>query len=107
LEFYKSEFTGKTFVIAIAKAIATASEVIGLSLEHREDYSGRGMYGSDTHAIVGSQSDFMQACCYAAATIEPPTDDTPDDDIFDLDEFIQEIGCLRTDTMGRHDQVWY
>jgi hypothetical protein len=91
---------------AIAKAIATASEVIGLSLEHREDYSGRGMYGSETHAIVGAQSEFLQACAYAAATIEIP-DDAPEDDIFDLDEFIEEIGCLKTDTMGRYDQVWY
>ena len=98
---------------AIAKAIINASEVIGLSLEHRTDYSGRGMHGNDTHAIIGNPSEFLQACCYAAGTLdqtnlaEHPDGETPEDETHDLDEFCQEMTELRTDTMGRYDNVWY
>lgn len=91
---------------ATAKAIIAASEVIGLSLVYLENYSGRGMYGNDTHAVIGNHSEFLQACCYAAATIEQ-TEDVPVEEAFDLDGFLDEVGSFRTDSMGRSDTVWY
>jgi hypothetical protein len=96
---------------AIAKHIIAAAEVIGLDLELRADYSGRGMYGSETVAIVGSDRDFRQAICYAAGTIgdQPlPADPGEDpEDVFDLDQFCEEVAGLRTDSVGRSSTVWY
>ena len=37
----------------IAKALFEALEDQGCDVNYRDDYSGRGMYGQDTHAISG------------------------------------------------------
>lgn len=93
---------------AIAKHIIAAAEVIGLELELREDYSGRGMYGSETVAICGSDREFRQACCYAAGTIDSqPKNEEDSEDVFDLDQFCEEMASLRTDNMGMSSTVWY
>jgi hypothetical protein len=93
---------------SIAKHIIAASETIGLGLELREDYSGRSMYGSETFAIVGDEREFRQAICYAAATIEDAEGTAEDpEDVFDLDQFCEEMASLRTDNMGRSSLVWY
>lgn len=101
---------------AIAKLIIEANNVIGLDLELRTDYIGRGMGHNETYAITGSFSDFLQACAYAAGTLElfsvdelsallvGASIDTPD---FDLDMFCEELASIRQDQMGRYDQVWY
>ena len=92
----------------VAKHIIAAAEVIGLELELREDYSGRGMYGSETVAIVGGDREFRQACCYAAGTIDSqPKNQEDPEDVFDLDQFCEKMAGLRSDSMGRHDTVWY
>ena len=90
---------------AIAKHIIAAAEVIGLDLELREDYSGRGMYGDETPAIVGGEREFRQACCYAAGTIDSQPEDPEGG--FDLDQFCEEVAGLRTDSVGRSSTVWY
>lgn len=91
---------------AIAKAIIEASDTIGLSLELRKNYGGRGMYGGVTHAVVGKHSEFYQAIAYAAGTIQEPNEDESLDEVFDLDQFCDEMGSLRSDNMG-YDTVWY
>jgi hypothetical protein len=90
---------------AIANHIIQASETIGLDLELREDYSGRSMYGSTTHAITGDESDFMKAVAYAAGTID--CQDGDEDAHFDLDDFVDAMGSVRTDSMGRSCLIWY
>jgi len=94
----------------IAKRIIEASEVIGLDLELREDYSGRGSYGSETYAIVGDEKSFRQAICYAAGTLDQVNlAEHPDgeSETIDLDQFCEEMASLRTDNMGRYSMVWY
>ena len=93
---------------SIAKHIIAAAEVIGLELDLREDYSGRGMYGNETVAIVGGDREFRQAICYAAGTIDSqPKNEEDPEDVFDLDQFCEEVAGLRTDSMGRYNTVWY
>jgi len=84
-------------------AIMEANDCIGLDLDRRDDYSGRGMYGSETAAIVGCSGELMQCIAQAAADIvkSNPDDDTP------LEEFIEDIGKMRTDSMGRSSMVFY
>lgn len=89
----------------IAEAILEASETIGLNLEMREDYSGRGMYGDKTHAIVGDADEFRQATCYAAVMITQSEDE--EDSQVTVDEYIEAMAKIRTDNMGRSDLVWY
>jgi len=89
----------------IAKAIVKASTTLGLDLELRDSYSGRGMYGSTTVAVVGDQREFLRALCFAAANIEEDTKD--DEDPVYLDDFMDEVGSLRTDNMGRTALIWY
>lgn len=84
----------------LAKAIMSAAEVIGLELEHRAEYSGRGMYGKSTDAVIGDQGDFLQACCYAAGTLDAESG-------LGLDELCDAVRNLRSDSMGRYSTVWY
>lgn len=59
------------------------------SLELRENYSGRGMYGNTTTAIVfDSHNEFLAACVEAALNSD------------DFDEFLDEISRFSYDSMG-------
>lgn len=51
-----------------AEFFKNAAEEVGLDIEVRDDYSGRGMYGKITHAIVAdSLCDLIPALlCHAA-----------------------------------------
>lgn len=83
----------------IAQKIVEAAEVIGLELQHDETYSGRGMYGNKTDAIIAeSLGDLLQCVAYAAGTLE---------DRDDLDEFVGELSSICTDNMGRSAIVYY
>lgn len=63
--------------------------------EIRDDYSGRGMYGDNTFAVVfDCQSDFQNALVFAAYAIG--RDDSPDS----AEDDLQALSSLRLDSMG-------
>ena len=94
-----------------AKRIVEAAEVIGLEVRHDEAYSGRGMYGSTTDAIVTeSLCDLLQCVAYAAGELRDEENDgtrVGDDEYQTLDDFIRDLVPIRTDNMGRSATVYY
>lgn len=82
-----------------AKAIAEAATDIGLDVTHREGYSGRGMYGRTTDGVVGSQGDVIQAIAAVAHQMGQDGEDG--------DEFVDAMGKLSFDNMGRSDLIVY
>jgi hypothetical protein len=65
------------------------------------DYSGRGMMGDTTEAIImGSRDAFM----YAAGIVSK---ELPRTNVMPLDEFKSHIDAIRVDNMGKSDVVIY
>lgn len=81
-----------------ADALREAADSMGLELQVRDDYSGRGMYGKTTHAVVADLNTLFQCIAYAASAV------IKEDDI---DDFVHEIGRTHRDSMGRSELVIY
>ena len=107
---------------AATEAIIAAANEIGKDMEIREDYSGRGMFGEGTTAIVyGSQSDLIVCIATAAINVKGEedyydnlADNTPDEELekiekpaISVDDFMEAIEHLRFDNMGRYDSIVY
>ena len=87
--------------------IEAASE-IGAELEERTDYSGRCMYGSSTHAVIGSHSALIRAVAQAAYALGEKCATDMEGKFDDIrDTFLDDIGRVRQDNMGRYDLVFY
>jgi hypothetical protein len=82
------------------------------SLKLHEEYSGRGMYGSTTTAVVGSMGDFLDAVCECYIDLlnemnRDGLDDDQIDEIFDKSEKIQyAMNNFKTDNLG-YDTIFY
>jgi hypothetical protein len=62
--------------------------------EIREEYSGRGMYGKTTHAVVyDSRGDYERALIYAAYEVGNRGND-------DVEGILGELSNLGSDSMG-------
>ena len=80
----------------IAQGIVEGAEVEGLELQLRENYSGRGMYGSTTAAIVAdSLGEFMVGLARYCGDLDPCHRDG------EIEEVVLAMTNLRTDNMGR------
>lgn len=80
----------------IAQGIVDAAEMDGLELRLREDYSGRGMYGETTAAIVADNiGEFMAGLARFCGDLDPCEQDS------DIEETVLTVMNLRTDNMGR------
>lgn len=90
----------------IAKLLVAASDEMGLGLELKSDYSGRGMYGSETYAVFGDPGEFMTCVAYAAGMLDTLLGAMDTDDPTNLEDFVESISELRTDNMGR-SYLWY
>ena len=77
----------------IARRLAAASH----QLELEDDYSGRGMMGAETSAVVGPLGAFVFAVAQAALDLEYESEQA---------EFNAALLALRTDSMGR-EVVFY
>jgi hypothetical protein len=78
----------------VAQAICTAAEDNELDVRLEADYSGRGMFGTKTTAIVyGCISDLVQAVACAAASDNLPAGG--------VENFAFELRGLREDSLGR------
>lgn len=84
-----------------AKAIVEASLMIGSMDIEMQEYSGRGMYGDKTTGIVGKIGDLLPCVALAAADLA-----RQELDDYTVDQFVEDISCLRTDSMGR-STIWY
>jgi len=77
-----------------------AGSAIGIDMEPRDDYSGRGMYGRTTSAIVvESLSDFLGAAVQAGVILGETRDPY-------AAEFIGDVQRARTDSMGRRTVLY-
>jgi len=75
--------------------IVTAAEALGLNITAYPDYSGRGMYGDKTCGVViKNVGDLLVAVCEAVRNHDDP------------DDFVEDIRCVKTDSMGR-DMIVY
>jgi hypothetical protein len=87
---------------SIARVIGEAADEIGLEdVSVRPNYSGRGMFGRTTTAVVaGCHATLLQAVALAAVRIADGTyegqEGVPTDE-----EFIEEMGKVVFDSMGR------
>lgn len=77
----------------VAKRISQFSH----QLELEDDYSGRGMMGAETSAVVGPLGAFVFAVAQAALDLEYESEQS---------EFNAALLALRTDSMGR-EVVFY
>lgn len=69
--------------------IVTAAEADGLDVTAYKDYSGRGMYGEKTSAVVSDGLPaFLVAVCEALRAAADP------------DAFVAEMWGVRTDNLG-------
>lgn len=86
-----------------------------ISCDVRESYSGRGMYGKETAAVVvnGPLDVALLAAYVVKAKLQAYYDRTPPDSVLDSDvdailvEFCLEMRSFRYDSMGRDSVVVY
>ena len=95
--------------IEIARAIADAAAEIGVEIELRANYSGRGMMGRTTAALTyNGLSDLLGAVATASANVTSGlvghSDRVPD--ITNGYDFVEGLAGLRTDNMGRDTIVY-
>lgn len=82
--------------------IASSAEALGVEIRVEDDYSGRGMYGKTTHAVVYSSLGDLLACCADAAMTA--TAEGEHEEV--VAAFIRDLKQIRTDNMGR-DMIAY
>lgn len=95
----------------VAKAILEAASNLGFEMTHREGYSGRGMYGETTDAIVYESLPDLLTCIAIAAI-----------DVFEAEEYAEKhagqveltaedfsmaLRKFRFDSMGRSSSIAY
>lgn len=85
-----------------ADMIQEAANVIGLDVETRDDYSGRGMYGEEVSAVVGDLGDIMACVAQAMKSLVEDLETAKEDDKYpDPDDFIDDLRNTSIDNMGR------
>ena len=84
-----------------AEKIADFAQQNGADVNHHEDYSGRGMYGSTTDGVVGSLSDIVAGAVAYAGDLDPGND------FEEIEELVTTFSNMRTDNMGRSDIIVY
>lgn len=90
---------------AAAKAIEAAANVIGDMRVTATLYSGRGMCGKQTWGVTTDSSyEMLGAVAYAAAELARDEIDKEVD--LTVDDFVEEVTSLTTDSMGR-GTIWY
>ena len=79
----------------------------GPNVEFRDNYSGRGMYGSQCVAIVGHRQDCQQLIATVIQNMAEwlDTDDTHAP-FQQFNQYVEQIMQYDWDSMG-FDQVWY
>jgi len=88
-------------ILEIATAISLAAADLGLEIEVREGYSGRGMYGATTTGLVyRSETDLLRAIALVAGTI------AEEQGLDALDLFIEGLAELSTDDLGRQRIIY-
>lgn len=92
-----------------AERIAKQIEDNGEEGSSRE-YSGRGMYGDKTYAVVADLSTFIGAAVQVGIDLAEEAeiaDEQGKEDAPDPEDFIEEMSKVRWDTMGRSSTVVY
>lgn len=94
-----------------ATAAALSRALDELSVEHSttDSYSGRGMYGAQTSAVVCDVNTLVAAAAIAArdmAFVVADADADNDHAATDLRDFIEDLRTLRVDDMGRSQVVY-
>lgn len=89
-----------------ADLIAEAADMIGTEVEARS-YSGRGMYGQDTAAVVGDVSNIIGCVAQAMADLVEEREACEAngrherlDELVDPEDFVMDMMNLRMDAMG-------
>ncbi len=96
-----------------AKVIIEAAKEMGKEVTLRDDYSGRGMYGKQTAAVIGRQNDIIVCIARAGVVLGAHEEarennaDQEENQFIDSDDFLEDIEKLRWDNMGRDDIVMY
>lgn len=85
-----------------ARALKKAADELEVELEIREGYSGRGMYGKETTAVVvGRVTDLISLATHAALSLEQGGHS------FRADSLVGLLSELSVDNMGRTDVIVY
>lgn len=75
--------------LSTAEKIEQAAQDLGLELDLREDYSGRGMFGKKTAGVVGGLGDIIKSIAHAATRLK---EEEADDFVDDMDIAIDNMG---------------
>ena len=89
--------------------LEAAEEIGGLETYLDETYSGRGMYGDNTVALICdcNNKDMFQMISIAAVRIKEDEDSEEGLDSYGHEEFTEDVGKIRQDNMGRDNLVFY
>lgn len=92
-----------------AKYLKAAAEETGNDEYCRidEEYSGRGMYGDKTHAIIVDPKDIFELIAIAAVRVQEDEDSEEGLDDYGHEAFVEDMRKLRQDNMGRDSLVFY
>lgn len=85
-----------------ATAIKNAAEVMGHDLRVDGTYSGRGMFGRTTVAVVGEKATILKASVYAAYEIGLSSGE---EGALNIDDFIEDMNW-RWDNLGYQDLAY-
>jgi hypothetical protein len=85
--------------IEVAKALANAAAEIGVDMDIREGYSGRGMYGKTTVGVICEDWPILLQCAALAGARVQEAEHEDEDSTLTLDEFVDGL-IISHDSMG-------
>lgn len=83
-----------------ARGLQLAAIELGIDIDVDKKYSGRGMYGDTTYAVT------VNGIASLAAIIAVASRNFDDVGKFTIEDFVEDMQNLRSDSMGR-DYVYY
>lgn len=100
--------------LALAQMFSMAAEDLGGEIEVRESYSGRGMFGENTAAVVfeGGESDMLSLGAYVGANFKKLKERVAKEFGADVvgylvEDLFADLSDMRFDSMGRSGRVAY
>ena len=96
---------------SVAKCLEEAASEIGIDCKVDNLYSGRGMYGENTSAIIlYEKQTIYQVIAIAAVRVKEDEDTDRGEDAEDVlshEDFVTALGNIRTDTIGQYGVIYY
>lgn len=84
--------------LEVVQELVEAGRDIGMDVTHCQEYSGRGMYGKKTEAVIFNEH--ADLAVIAAVAVRRIMERGADDSALTVDELVKDLRRARTDQMG-------